>query len=129
MYRKGKGTVPPPAQSLKIHVTEEADLCSWIPKRSADSHKGTYGHVLVIAGSRGKGGAAGLTALAALRAGCGLVTLAIPEGCQRALEFYPLEVMTVSAFETSSGTFALSSKEAPPLLPHNIFSPPGSVLL
>ena len=99
------------SQLFKIHVTEEADLRPWFPKRLADSHKGTYGHVLVVAGSRGKGGAAALTALAALRTGCGLVTLAIPESCQRALEFYPLEVMTVSASETDSGSFALSAKE------------------
>ncbi|SVC66336.1 uncharacterized protein METZ01_LOCUS319190, partial [marine metagenome] len=106
--------IPPEAidsQSLKVHVTEEADLRPWFPKRSADSHKGTYGHVLVIAGSKGKGGAAALTALAALRTGCGLVTLAIPESCQKALEFCPLEVMTVSASETDSGSFALSAKE------------------
>ena len=75
-----------------------------------DSHKGNYGHVLVIAGSRGKGGAAGLTALAALRMGCGLVTLALPESCQKAFEFHPLEVMTVSVPETAVGTFALSAK-------------------
>ncbi len=104
------------SQSLKLCVTEEADLQSWLTKRSADSHKGTYGHVLVIAGSKGKGGAAGLTALAALRTGCGLVTLAIPESCQRALEFHPLEVMTVPAPETDAGMFALSAKKV--LLEH-----------
>ena len=99
------------AQSLNVSVTEEADLQSWLTKRQADSHKGTYGHTLVIAGSKGKGGAAGLTALAALRSGCGLVTLALPEGCQNALEFHPLEVMTVPAPETNTGTFSLSAKE------------------
>ncbi|KMP11301.1 hypothetical protein UZ36_05010 [Candidatus Nitromaritima sp. SCGC AAA799-C22] len=98
-------------QSLRVQVIEESDLRSWLKKRPPDSHKGTYGHVLVIAGSKGKGGAAGLTALAALRAGCGLVTLALPEGCQRALEFSPLEVMTVSAPETASGSFALAAKK------------------
>ena len=95
----------------KTYVTEETDLNLWIPKRPANSHKGTYGHVLVIAGSRGKEGAAGLTALAALRTGCGLVTLAIPESCRRSVEFQPLEVMTVTAPETDAGSFALSSKE------------------
>ena len=99
------------SQRLRVRVTEEEDLHSWFRPRSGDSHKGSYGHVLVIAGSRGKGGAAGLTALAALRAGCGLVTLALPEGCQRALEFHPLEVMTVPTPETVSGSFALAAKE------------------
>ena len=98
------------SEGLEIQVTEESDLRTWFPRRSADSHKGDYGHVLVIAGSKGKGGAAGLTSLAALRMGCGLVTLALPESCQKAFELHPLEVMTVSAPETDVGTFALSAK-------------------
>jgi NAD(P)H-hydrate epimerase len=53
-----------------------------LPKRPADSHKGTFGHVLVVAGSRGMSGAAILTATAALRGGAGLVTLAVPEPVQ-----------------------------------------------
>jgi NAD(P)H-hydrate epimerase len=57
----------------------------------------------VLAGSKGKGGAAGLTGLAALRSGAGLVTLAVPESCHQALEFNPLETMAVSLPETKSG--------------------------
>jgi NAD(P)H-hydrate epimerase len=53
-----------------------------LPKRPADSHKGSFGHVLVVAGSRGMSGAAILTASAALRGGAGLVTLAVPEPVQ-----------------------------------------------
>jgi ADP-dependent NAD(P)H-hydrate dehydratase len=48
--------------------------------RADDSHKGNYGHVLVIAGSRRMSGAAVLCGSAALRAGAGLVTVAVPEG-------------------------------------------------
>ena len=44
--------------------------------RAARGHKGTFGHVLVVAGSRGKTGAAAMSGLAALRAGAGLVTVA-----------------------------------------------------
>src|SRR5215210_3436218 len=50
-----------------------------VTPRAADSHKGDFGRVLVIAGSRGKTGAAHLTAMGALRAGAGLVTVATPE--------------------------------------------------
>lgn len=53
-----------------------------IPVRDVDSHKGTYGRVLVIAGSRGMSGAAILTGSAALRSGAGLVTVACPEAVQ-----------------------------------------------
>src|SRR5437868_11333823 len=48
--------------------------------RPADSNKGLFGRVLVVAGSRGMSGAAVLCAAAALRGGAGLVKLAVPEG-------------------------------------------------
>lgn len=50
------------------------------PTRDEDSHKGTYGRVLIVAGSCGMAGAAALTGLAALRGGAGLVYLAVPQG-------------------------------------------------
>ncbi|MEN2992554.1 MAG: NAD(P)H-hydrate dehydratase [Bacteroidia bacterium] len=50
----------------------------FLPQRPLDAHKGTFGHVLVIGGSRGKGGAAALATLAALRVGAGLATALIP---------------------------------------------------
>lgn len=53
-----------------------------LAKRSSDSHKGSYGKVLVIAGSRGMSGAAVLCGSAALRSGAGLVTVAVPEAIQ-----------------------------------------------
>lgn len=49
-----------------------------LPQRPADSNKGSFGRVLVVAGSRGMSGAATLCASAALRAGAGLVQLAVP---------------------------------------------------
>jgi NAD(P)H-hydrate epimerase len=58
-----------------VVVTTLPDL----PARAADSHKGTYGRVLVVAGSRGMSGAAILCATAALRGGAGLVRVALPE--------------------------------------------------
>ncbi len=55
---------------------EEPDARARIPVRKADSHKGSHGHVLVVAGSWGKTGAAAMAGIAALRAGAGLVTVA-----------------------------------------------------
>jgi NAD(P)H-hydrate epimerase len=57
---------------------ERVDVLPRIPPRAPDSHKGTYGRVLILAGSAGMPGAASLAALAALRTGSGLVTVALP---------------------------------------------------
>lgn len=60
----------------ELWLVEEADARGAIAPRRSDTHKGTYGHVLVVAGSHGKSGAAALSATAALRSGAGLVTVA-----------------------------------------------------
>lgn len=67
---------------------------SIIPRRDTIAHKGTTGHVLVIAGGPGKTGAAAMTATAAMRAGAGLVSLGIPSGLNAATEPQVLEAMT-----------------------------------
>jgi len=59
-----------------VYLLEEADARDRIPERRPDSHKGTYGHALVVAGSFGKSGAAALAAKGALRSGAGLVSIA-----------------------------------------------------
>lgn len=94
------------AQAIPIGLVEEADIRALFPRRKRNSHKGTYGHVLVIGGSKGKGGAVGMTGLAALRVGAGLATLAVPESCNAALEFHPLETMSVPLPETATGAIA-----------------------
>lgn len=66
-----------------------------IAKRRAESHKGEYGKVLVIAGSRGMTGAAYLTSQAALRSGSGLVVCAVPESLNTIMEAKLTEVMTL----------------------------------
>lgn len=56
----------------------EADVRAAFPMRRRNSHKGIYGHLLLVAGSYGMAGAASLAANAALRSGCGLVSIACP---------------------------------------------------
>lgn len=65
-----------------------------VPLREPDSHKGTYGHLLVLAGSRGKTGAASLACRGAMRVGTGLVTLAGPRSLNDIYASSLVEVMT-----------------------------------
>ncbi len=60
-------------------IAQPSDMAGFFPPRSPLTHKGHYGRVLVIAGSLGMAGAAALCALAALRTGAGLVTVACPK--------------------------------------------------
>jgi len=61
----------------KAELMDRSDL--FIPRRERDSHKGTYGHVLLIGGSKGLTGAIAMAARAALRSGAGLVSVLTPE--------------------------------------------------
>ena len=73
---------------------ERADLQHLIRARPVNSHKGMYGHPLVIAGGRGKSGAVLLASRAALRTGAGLVTAAVPESIQPIVASGQAELMT-----------------------------------
>jgi NAD(P)H-hydrate epimerase len=65
------------ASSSQASAPELVSQLAVLPKRQADGNKGSYGRVLVVAGSRGMSGAAILAASAALRSGAGLVRLAV----------------------------------------------------
>jgi ADP-dependent NAD(P)H-hydrate dehydratase / NAD(P)H-hydrate epimerase len=73
---------------------ERADTLTLIRPRAENTHKGTYGHPLIIAGGRGKSGAALLATRGALRAGAGLVTAAIPESVSAIVAAGQPELMT-----------------------------------
>ena len=89
-------SIPPAlARETPLELAEAGELRELLPPRPFGSHKGTYGHLLVLAGSQGKTGAAVLTAEGALRAGAGLVTLGIPESLNDILEAKLTEAMTL----------------------------------
>ncbi len=75
-------------------LVEASDAAPLLPPRPVTGHKGTFGHLLVVAGSTGKAGAASMTAEGALRIGAGLVTLACPEGVHPIVAGKPVEAMT-----------------------------------
>jgi NAD(P)H-hydrate epimerase len=81
------------SDEIKANVLTEVDASMPIVRRSRDTHKGTYGHVLVIAGSLGKTGAAILCCNAAMRTGAGLVTLATDLEAQKIVEAKAVETM------------------------------------
>ena len=93
-------------RSLQLNLTAPEDL-AWLGEpRRPDAHKGNFGHVLVIAGSVGKTGAAAMTARAALRAGAGLVTVATPRSALPIVAGLGIEFMTEPLAETDAGTIS-----------------------
>ena len=96
------------AVDSRISLITRDETRHLLPARLPSGHKGTYGHVGVIAGSVGKTGAAALAARAALRVGAGLVTVATPASVNDTLEAKLLEVMTVPMPETKARTLAPS---------------------
>jgi NAD(P)H-hydrate epimerase len=95
-------------EKIQTYLLEEDEIRKWLSiPRHLDTHKGDYGHLLVIAGSVGKTGAAAMACEAALRMGAGLVTLAIPKSLNAIMEMKLTEVMTEPLPETPKQTLSL----------------------
>jgi NAD(P)H-hydrate epimerase len=98
---------------IAAELIERAQVRALLPPRRRDAHKGDFGRVLLIAGSRGMAGAAALCARAALRAGAGLVYLGAPESLNDILQTKVDEVITRPLPQTDAGTL---SADALPLI-------------
>jgi len=94
---------------LKLNVITAADIAPLVGPRPADSHKGSYGHVLVVGGSLGKAGAAAMAGIAALRAGAGLATVATAKSVLATVAGFHPELMTEPLPETDDGTISNSA--------------------
>jgi len=89
-------SIPPTlADITPVTLADPAELRLALPHRRRDSHKGNFGHLLVVAGSVGKTGAATLTGEGALRVGAGLVTVGVPASLNPILEMKLTEAMTL----------------------------------
>ncbi|SDZ91740.1 NAD(P)H-hydrate epimerase [Desulfuromusa kysingii] len=80
--------------STNVHLLEKVEAQALLPDRSSSGHKGTFGHLLIVAGSPGKTGAAVLAGSAAERSGCGLVTVAVPDAIHDIIEVKLTEAMS-----------------------------------
>ncbi|HET8530314.1 MAG TPA: NAD(P)H-hydrate dehydratase [Methylomirabilota bacterium] len=99
------------ARGITTWRLEAADVRGRFPSREADAHKGRFGHLLIVAGSLGKTGAAVLAGRAALRAGVGLCTIAAPASQQPIVAAHAPEYMTEALPETAAATLALAARE------------------
>jgi NAD(P)H-hydrate epimerase len=99
-------------REIQTFLLEGADVAPLFPRRLREGHKGTYGHLLVLAGSVGKTGAAALCARAAMRAGAGLVTVATPASAQPVVASLLVEAMSEPLPETEARTVAVKARDA-----------------
>lgn len=101
--------IPPKAieaLGIRENVLTIGEAAELLPERPPEGHKGTFGRIVVIAGSVGYTGAAALTSMAALRSGAGLVTLGAPASLNDILETKLTEVITRPLPETGARTLA-----------------------
>ena len=95
----------------RLELLTRDQIRTLITPRAADVHKGDFGRVLIVAGSRGKSGAAILAAQGALKSGAGLVTIAAPKSVQPAIASYAPDFMTEALEETVDGTVHFAAVE------------------
>ncbi len=96
-----------------LRLAESQDAAHALPARRRTAHKNDFGHLLIVAGSRGMAGAAAMCTRAALRSGVGLTTVACPEGCLPILQTLAPEAMCLPLPETDG---ALNDDAAPLLM-------------
>jgi NAD(P)H-hydrate epimerase len=99
-------------EKLSLEMIGRESILPYFAKRRRDGHKGTYGHLLVLAGSKGKAGAAVMAGKAALRMGAGLVTIGTADAAVPGVARGMMELMTEPLADTAEGTIAASAVAA-----------------
>jgi len=97
--------------SLGIYLLDRGEAAKRLPHREPDAYKYRMGTVLVVAGSRAYTGAALLTAEGALRSGCGMVYVAVPESIRSVIQSGLREAIVVPVAETEEGSIAKGAME------------------
>ena len=100
------------AENPDIEWLDEEAVRGLLSARAPQAHKGTFGHLLAVAGSTGKAGAAVLLARGALRTGVGLVTVGTPASSLPVVAAQQAEIMTAALPETASGTLGRGAPAA-----------------
>ena len=98
-------------QEIKTNLITADLAVRLLPLRDDNSHKGSYGKLLLVTGSTGMTGAAVLAARASLKMGAGLVTVGVPSSLNSILENKLIEAMTYPLSETADGTLDIGALE------------------
>lgn len=94
------------SEILKAEIVEKTDASKLLPERPKYSHKGDYGHVLVVGGSKGKTGAALMTARSCLRTGAGMVTIGVSESLLDVFQERVTEEMVLPLTDAGNGVLS-----------------------
>lgn len=97
-------------EKISTDLLDRGSIWGMINRRDPDAHKGDFGHLMLIAGSPGKAGAAVLAAKGALRSGAGLVSVATPNGLVPVIQSHLAEAMCIPSAESIEGTLGLGSE-------------------
>jgi len=99
-------------EGIKVNMLDLDTVRSFVRTRPDDAHKGDFGHLLIMAGSPGKAGAAILAALGGLRTGAGLVSVAAPSGLVPIIQQQVYEAMCIQSAESADGTLGADAADS-----------------
>ena len=97
-------------EKIAVELLDRGSAWGAITRRKPEAHKGDYGHLMIIAGSPGKAGAAIMAAKGALRTGPGLVSVASPNNLVQIIQSQIAEAMCVPSAESMEGTLGAGAE-------------------